>query len=62
MDDGDITTASCMVCPGGTCQWTQHVNNPYRCDMYQEDEERTQEELRQKYVKLCLYLLYGPIH
>jgi hypothetical protein len=47
MDDGDITTASCMVCPGGDCHWTQHVNTPYRFEIYQEDEEQTQEDLRQ---------------
>ena len=51
MDGGDINTASCRVCPGGGCHWTQHVNNPYRFELYQEDEERTQEDLRHKYVR-----------
>ena len=50
MDDGDINTASCRVCPGG-CHWTDHVSNPYRFELYQEDEERTQEDLKHKYVR-----------
>ena len=44
MDDGDVDTARCRLCPGG-CHWTEHVNNPYYFELYQEDEERTQEDL-----------------
>jgi predicted nuclease with TOPRIM domain len=58
MDDGDMNTASCRVCPGGGCHWTQHVNNPYRFELYQEDEERTQEDLKQKYAEAA----EGKVH
>ena len=58
MDDGDINTASCRVCPGGGCHWTQHVNNPYYFELYQENEVRTQEDLRQKYAQAA----EGKVH
>ena len=42
--------AKCRVCPG-QCHWKQHVNNPYYFEIYEEEEERTQEDLKRKYAK-----------
>ena len=50
MDAGDCNTARCRICPA-RCHWTQHVNNPYHFEIYQEDEQRTQEDLKRKYAK-----------
>ena len=40
--------ATCTVCP---CRghWTKHVNNPYRFEEYEEEEERTIEDLKKRY-------------
>lgn len=48
MDGGGIENAKCRLCPKG-CFWQNHVNNPYRFELYKESEERTSEELRKKY-------------
>ncbi len=43
--DGGSQNAKCRVCPGG-CHWSRHFNNPYRFELYKEDEERTQDNLK----------------
>ncbi|XP_064389644.1 uncharacterized protein LOC135337609 [Halichondria panicea] len=48
MDGGGYSSALCKVCPEH-CGWRQHVNNPYYFEIYQEDEERTSEELKLKF-------------
>ena len=50
MNGGDINTARCTVCPNH-CHWRQHVNNPYRFEIYQEEEIRTANDLKRKYVE-----------
>lgn len=50
MDNGDEDTAACRVCPG-KCGWRNHVNNPYYFELYQEDEVRTQDDLKRNYAK-----------
>ena len=44
----DIEKIHCGVCTK-KCGWRQHVNNPYMFEEYEEDEERTSEELRVRY-------------
>lgn len=48
MDNGGKANAKCRIC---TCRgpWTQHVNNPYCFEYYTEEEERTNEDLQQRY-------------
>ena len=53
MDNGDSDTAICRVCPG-KCTWRKHVNNPYYFELYQEDEVRTQDDLKRKYAEAVL--------
>ena len=48
--DGE-SDAKCRVCPTGACHWTVHCNNPYYFELYQEEEVRTQEDLKQKYAE-----------
>ncbi|XP_065894951.1 uncharacterized protein [Dysidea avara] len=48
MDDGGQSNAHCTVCPN-KCFWQQHVNNPYRFEIYTVTEERTSENLHKKY-------------
>ena len=48
MDNGDFDTAMCRVCPG-KCTWKKHVSNPYYFEIYQEDEVRTQDDLKRNY-------------
>ena len=48
MDDGGQSNAHCTECPN-KCFWQQHVNNPYRFELYMDTEERTSEELHEKY-------------
>lgn len=48
MDNGGSSNAKCTVCPG-RCHWTKHVNNPYRFEEYEEEEERTIEDLKKRY-------------
>ena len=48
MDGRGITDASCRVCPQN-CFWQNHVNNPYRFEIYTEEEEKTSDDLKQKY-------------
>ena len=50
MDNGGEESAKCRVCPSN-CHWSKHVNNPYYFKIYEETEERTQEDLKQKYAK-----------
>ena len=40
--------ATCKVCPQ-KCSWEVHVNNPYRFELYQEQENRTIDDLKAKY-------------
>ena len=40
--------AICGVCPG-RCSWRNHVNNPYRLEVYQVTETRTTDELKARY-------------
>lgn len=44
----NIENIHCGVCTK-KCGWRQHVNNPYMFEMYEEEEERTSDELRQRY-------------
>ena len=39
---------SCTVCPK-QCRWNKHVNNPWRFEVTEETEERTYDELKQRY-------------
>ena len=48
MDGGGVEDAKCNICPE-RCFWQNHVNNPYRFELYKESEERTSEELQEKY-------------
>ena len=43
-----IEKIHCGVCTK-KCGWRNHVNNPYRFEVYEEEEERTSDELRQRY-------------
>lgn len=45
---GDIEKIHCGVCTK-KCGWREHVNNPYMFEEYEEEEERTSDELRQRY-------------
>ena len=38
------------MCPG-KCTWRKHVNNPYFFELYQEDEVRTQDDLKRNYAE-----------
>ena len=40
--------ATCRVCPN-KCSWEVHVNNPYMFEIYQEEEERTLDDLKARY-------------
>jgi hypothetical protein len=42
--------STCTVCPD-KCSWNSHVNNCYRYELYQEDENRTFEDMKQRYQK-----------
>lgn len=46
--DAIIENIHCGVCTE-KCGWRQHVNNPYMFEMYEDEEERTSDELRQRY-------------
>lgn len=46
--NADIEKIHCGVC-SKKCGWRDHVNNPYRFELYEEIEERTSDELRQRY-------------
>ncbi|CAG0898718.1 unnamed protein product, partial [Darwinula stevensoni] len=48
METGRVT--HCLVCPKN-CPPHEHVNNPYRFDLYEEEETRTAEDLKKKYEK-----------
>ena len=50
MDNRGYSDAHCAVCPG-KCFWKQHVNNTYRFELYADTEERTSDELKQRYHK-----------
>ena len=38
----------CKVCPG-KCEWQKHANTPYRIEAYEEEEERTLDDLLKKF-------------
>ena len=40
--------AVCKVCPG-KCEWQKHFNNPYRIEAYEEEEERTLDDLLNRF-------------
>ena len=40
--------AACGICPQ-KCSWRLHKNNPYRFELYKENETRTSDKLRKKY-------------
>jgi ABC-type multidrug transport system fused ATPase/permease subunit len=42
--------ATCAVCPD-KCSWKSHTNCCYRFELYQEDENRTLEDMKQRYEK-----------
>ena len=46
--DSDIDKIRCGVCTKH-CGWKNHVNNPYRFELFEEEEERTSDALRQRY-------------
>ena len=48
MDNPGSTNACCTVCPH-RCSWRDHVNMPYRFEVYQETETRTSDELKARY-------------
>ena len=48
MDKQGTTDATCRICPQ-KCPWDQHVNNPYKFELYKEMETMTLEKLRDKY-------------
>ena len=48
MDGKGINDATCRICPQ-KCFWQNHVNNPYRFEIYTEEEVRTLDDLKQKY-------------
>ena len=48
MDGRGKEDAVCRICPK-KCFWDKHVNNPYRFELYDADELRTSEELKDKY-------------
>ena len=45
MGDGGPDGAHCTVCPGN-CHWSQHVNAPYRFELYYEVETHTSDDLK----------------
>ena len=45
MDGGGPDSAHCTVCPGN-CHWSQHVNAPYRFELYYEVETHTSDDLK----------------
>jgi hypothetical protein len=45
--------AQCSVCPD-KCSWTLHVNNCYRYELYEENEIRTIEDMKERYQKAQL--------
>jgi len=48
MDKRGESDATCSIC---SCHgsWTKHVNNPYRYEEYEEEEERTVADLKKRY-------------
>ena len=40
--------ATCRVCPK-MCSWEVHINNPYKFEIYQEEEERILDDIKAKY-------------
>ena len=48
MDHGGVKDAKCTVCPG-RCHWTKHVILPYRFEEYEEEEERTIDDMKKRY-------------
>ena len=44
----DMEKICCGVCTK-KCGWRHHVNNPYMFELYEEEEERTSDELLQRY-------------
>ncbi len=46
--NSDMEMIHCGVCTK-RCGWRKHVNNPYRYEEYKEEEERTSDELLQRY-------------
>ncbi|CAF2743275.1 unnamed protein product [Rotaria sp. Silwood2] len=49
MNRKDPQNAQCTVCPD-KCSWNSHINNCYCYTLYQEDEIRTNEDMRQRYL------------
>lgn len=48
LHQADIEKIHCGVCTK-KCGWRQHVNNPYMFEEYEDEEERTSDELRARY-------------
>ena len=48
MDGAGPKNAKCQVCPG-RCGWRNHVKLPYKYEFYLAIEERTYEDLKQRY-------------
>lgn len=48
MDGGGELAAHCTVCPG-KCFWKQHVNNPYKFELYEDVETRTSHNLKERF-------------
>ena len=46
----DKTTGDCKVCPS-KCKWDMHKNVPYICKIVEEEVTKTDEDLRNKYLK-----------
>lgn len=48
--DSERMDSRCRICDG-KCAWGQHVNNPYRFELYTEEVERTSGDLKKRYEK-----------
>ena len=46
--NADKDSAACKVCPG-KCHWEKHTNNTFRIEGYEEEEERTLDDLLEKF-------------
>lgn len=48
--DSERMDSRCRICDG-KCSWKEHVNNPYRFELYTEEVEKTSADLKKKYEK-----------
>ena len=43
-----MRNGNCTICPE-SCNWSKHVNNPYIFELYEDEEVRTSQELKDRY-------------